>query len=224
MPPQKTSAGSPNHEHQPTSSVSPLERIPMIRTLFFFWLLTSVCWSSATAAENHWPRFRGPNADGVAPDHRGLPTTWTTTQNVKWVADVPGWGWSCPVVWGDRVFLTAVVADQQTRVPQQGVIPGRRRSRAGARHSSLDGLLLRSEHGPGAVEARSPHGSAAGSPTPQEHLCIGNADDRRQPAVCPVRRPGSVVLRSRRPVALAAEDRTEKDRIRLWRRFFARGP
>jgi hypothetical protein len=45
-------------------------------------------------------------------------------QNVKWVADVPGWGWSCPVVWGDRVFLTAVIADQQTRVPQQGVVPG----------------------------------------------------------------------------------------------------
>lgn len=96
----------------------------MIRTLFSLWLLTFVFWSSATAAEDHWPRFRGPNADGVAPDHRGLPTTWTTTQNVKWVADVPGWGWSCPVVWGDRVFLTSVIADQQTRVPRKGLYLG----------------------------------------------------------------------------------------------------
>ena len=80
----------------------------MIRTLFFLWLLTSVCWSSTTAAEDHWPRFQGPSADGVAPDHHGLPITWTTTKNVKWVADVPGWGWSCPVVWGDRVFLWTV--------------------------------------------------------------------------------------------------------------------
>jgi outer membrane protein assembly factor BamB len=96
----------------------------MIRTLTFFWLLTFVCCSWATAAENHWPRFRGPNADGVAPDHRGLPLTWTTTKNVKWVADVPGWGWSCPVVWGDRVFLTSVIADQQTRVPSKGMYLG----------------------------------------------------------------------------------------------------
>ncbi|MGM0489038.1 MAG: hypothetical protein ACQESR_20045 [Planctomycetota bacterium] len=96
----------------------------MIRKLFFFWLLTSVCWSSTTAAEDHWPRFRGPNATGVAPDHRGLPLTWTTTKNVQWVTDVPGWGWSCPVVWDDRVFLTAVAADQQTRVPRKGLYLG----------------------------------------------------------------------------------------------------
>jgi hypothetical protein len=79
----------------------------MTGKLFFFWLLTAVCWSSAIGEQNHWPRFRGPNADGVAPDHEGLPVTWTTTENVKWVAEVPGLGWSCPVVWGDRVFLTS---------------------------------------------------------------------------------------------------------------------
>ena len=43
------------------SAVSRLERIPMLRRLFFFWLLTAVCWSSPTGAEDHWPRFRGPN-------------------------------------------------------------------------------------------------------------------------------------------------------------------
>lgn len=96
----------------------------MIRKLIFFWLLTSVSWSSATVAEDHWPRFRGPNADGVAPDHPGLPITWSTTENVKWAADVPGLGWSSPVVWGDRVFLTAVVTDQPTQVPEKGMYLG----------------------------------------------------------------------------------------------------
>jgi outer membrane protein assembly factor BamB len=71
-----------------------------------------------------WPRFRGPNAAGVAPDHAGLPTTWSTTENVKWVADLPGLGWSCPVVWGDRVFLTTVVSDQPTQVPEKGMYLG----------------------------------------------------------------------------------------------------
>jgi len=92
--------------------------------LFYVWLLTAVCWSPATGAESHWPRFRGPNAVGVAPDHPGLPITWTTTRNVKWVAGVPGLGWSCPVVWGDRVFLTAVVSDQPMQVPNKGMYLG----------------------------------------------------------------------------------------------------
>ena len=41
-------------------------------------------------AEDNWPRFRGPNADGVAKDDARLPEQWSKTENVKWVADVPG--------------------------------------------------------------------------------------------------------------------------------------
>jgi len=82
-----------------------------MRILLAFYLL--LVGASGAATEDHWPRFRGANADGVAPDHKGLPTNWATTENVKWVADVPGWGWSCPIVWGDRVFLTTVVGDEE---------------------------------------------------------------------------------------------------------------
>ncbi len=78
----------------------------------------------ALQAEDNWPRFRGPNANGVAPDHAGLPTQWTTTENVKWVAEVPGWGWSSPIVWGGRVFLTSVVADQKNITPSKGLYQG----------------------------------------------------------------------------------------------------
>jgi outer membrane protein assembly factor BamB len=78
---------------------------------------------SITGADN-WPRFRGPNADGVAPDNAGLPTTWTTTENVQWVADVPGWGWSCPIVWGDRVFLSTVIGDEENLTPSKGLYLG----------------------------------------------------------------------------------------------------
>jgi outer membrane protein assembly factor BamB len=95
-----------------------------MRFLFLLGLLTAACPSTATRAEHNWPRFRGPNADGVAPDNTGLPTTWTTTENVKWVADLPGWGWSCPVVWGDRVFLTTVVSDEENLTPSKGLYLG----------------------------------------------------------------------------------------------------
>ena len=95
-----------------------------MRFLLLLALLTAACPSTATQAEDNWPRFRGPNADGVAPDNPGLPTTWTTTENVKWVADVPGWGWSCPVVSRDRVFLTTVVSDEKNLTPSKGLYLG----------------------------------------------------------------------------------------------------
>ncbi len=86
-------------------------------------LLLSIGSPSVCGGEN-WPGFRGPRADGVAADHSSLPTTWSKTENVKWVADVPGWGWSCPVVWGDRVFVTTVVSDEENRTPSKGLYLG----------------------------------------------------------------------------------------------------
>ena len=62
----------------------------MIRFVFLFQLFAAAYFSAGAWAQDTWPRFRGPNGDGVAPDNAGLPTTWTTTNNVKWVADVPG--------------------------------------------------------------------------------------------------------------------------------------
>jgi len=75
-------------------------------------------------AQENWPRFRGANADGVAQDDPRLPEVWDTSTNVKWVAEVPGWGWSSPIVWRDKVFLTAVVSEQENIRPQKGLYQG----------------------------------------------------------------------------------------------------
>jgi outer membrane protein assembly factor BamB len=53
-----------------------------------------------------WPRFRGPTGQGHS-EETGLPLSWDATTNVAWKTALPGEGWSSPVVWGDRVFLTA---------------------------------------------------------------------------------------------------------------------
>jgi outer membrane protein assembly factor BamB len=76
-----------------------------------------------TAADN-WPRFRGPQATGVAPDHATLPEVWSKTTNVAWSANVPGLGWSNPIVWGERVFVTTVVGDEENTPPQKGLYLG----------------------------------------------------------------------------------------------------
>jgi outer membrane protein assembly factor BamB len=53
----------------------------------------------------NWPAWRGPQANGVS-DEKGLPLTWSPTQNIRWKAPLPGPGNSTPIIWGDRVFLT----------------------------------------------------------------------------------------------------------------------
>ena len=63
--------------------------------------------SSATSSTD-WPRWRGPNADGVA-DGRRLPTHWSRVENVSWSVKLPGWGTSSPVIYGDRLFVTSQV-------------------------------------------------------------------------------------------------------------------
>src|SRR5262245_35485836 len=76
------------------------------------------CALTAQAGEN-WTQFRGDRAAGVA-DGQNLPDTWSTTENVAWIVDIPGHGWSCPVVWGDRVFLTSFVSDASVAKPDSG--------------------------------------------------------------------------------------------------------
>src|SRR5262249_21661887 len=66
---------------------------------------------SGGAHGEHWPQFRGPGGIAAA-DKMNLPDTWSKDKNVLWRADIPGHGWSSPVVWGDRVFLTYVLNDK----------------------------------------------------------------------------------------------------------------
>ena len=68
----------------------------------------------------NWPQFRGPNALPVA-DDPGLPMKWSTTENVEWVTDIPGTGWSSPIVWQGKVFVTTATADTPMKQPSLGV-------------------------------------------------------------------------------------------------------
>lgn len=65
---------------------------------------------SATAAD--WPNWRGPFHNGSTTE-TGLPETFSKTENVKWVIDLPGRAASTPIVWGDKVFLTST--DEETK-------------------------------------------------------------------------------------------------------------
>jgi len=62
---------------------------------------------TAARAED-WPEFRGPTGQGHSGE-TGLPIEWSETRHVVWKVDVPGSGWSSPVVGGGRVWMTSAV-------------------------------------------------------------------------------------------------------------------
>lgn len=91
-------------------------------------------WGVALAGGgNNWPQFRGPGGSGIAQNpHSGrVPTEWDATNNVVWRIEVPGLGWSSPIVWGSRVFLTTAVDAQGTEEPEEGSYLGRNRGGRG---------------------------------------------------------------------------------------------
>lgn len=67
-----------------------------------------VCLFSAAALAADWPSWRGPDANGVAPD-RAVAVRWSATENVAWKAPIAGAGVSTPIVSGNRVYVTSQI-------------------------------------------------------------------------------------------------------------------
>ena len=88
-----------------------------------------------TAGE-HWPQFRGPGSMGVADDSR-FPDTWSETENVAWKTAVPGVGWSSPVVWGDRLYVTTAVSSGPIEEMKKGLYFGGNRGKVNDEHRFL---------------------------------------------------------------------------------------
>ena len=79
---------------------------------------------------DHWPQWRGPFFNGMG---RGdAPTEWSDTKNIKWKTEIPGRGFSTPVVWGDRIFLTtAIPTGKVAETPQPAPAEGQGRRAGG---------------------------------------------------------------------------------------------
>ena len=80
---------------------------------------------AAAAADDEWPTWRGPSANGLAETSVDPPLEWSEDSNVRWSVELPGLGNSSPIVWGDRIFLTTaidleVLEEGQRAGPQPG--------------------------------------------------------------------------------------------------------
>jgi outer membrane protein assembly factor BamB len=61
-----------------------------------------------------WTQFRGNDGTGVSTETK-LPAEWSATKNVAWKVSLPGVAWSCPIVVGDKVFVTTAITDNQAK-------------------------------------------------------------------------------------------------------------
>lgn len=78
-------------------------------TCLAFW---SVIFGPIVSAEN-WPQWRGPRGDGLS-NEQGMPTQWQPG-DAAWNIELPGVGHSSPIVWDDRVFITAATDEGRSR-------------------------------------------------------------------------------------------------------------
>lgn len=65
------------------------------------------CWLVAVSAyADDWPGWRGPGGLGISAE-KHPPVEWSAAKNIRWKVPLPGVGMSTPVIWGNRIFLTA---------------------------------------------------------------------------------------------------------------------
>jgi len=86
-------------------------------------LVLSLVVSAPSSADENWPQFRGAQSLGIA-SGENLPDKWSDTENVAWKTDVAGRGWSSPVVWDGKIFLSTVVNLGEAEEPKKGLYFG----------------------------------------------------------------------------------------------------
>lgn len=61
---------------------------------------------SLPAMAQDWPRFRGPEGNGVADSSVSVPTAWSPNANLGWKTEMPGPGASSPIIVDGKIIVT----------------------------------------------------------------------------------------------------------------------
>jgi hypothetical protein len=142
----------------------------MRRSLFISIVLAVICVSLVSASwprlgqarrgdePVEWPQWRGPSRDGVSTE-KGLPTTWSATNNVAWKLPLPAYSGSTPIVWNDTLFLNVATARDTGQIELWAVD---RRKQAVAWKRQLSGENRTGRNRTWRPRRRSPTASACG--------------------------------------------------------------
>ena len=86
-----------------TTPFQPPQSAPPARATWLAAIMIGL--AATTQAENNWPAWRG-DGSGISSETK-LPVAWNAAENIAWKAPLPGEGKSSPIVWGEKIFLTA---------------------------------------------------------------------------------------------------------------------
>lgn len=92
---------------------------------------------SPVADPAHWPHWRGPSFTGMA--RSSAPVEFSETKNVKWKVALAGRGFSTPVIWGDKMFLTTAIPTGKTIAPPPAAVPNPDPAAGGGRRGGPGG-------------------------------------------------------------------------------------
>jgi len=84
-------------------------------TLRSMFLTLAFLVSAVPAYAEDWPCWRGPRYDGTSVE-TGIPVKWSATDNIAWKTPLPGKGHSSPAIWGDRIFLTSCLENENKQL------------------------------------------------------------------------------------------------------------
>ncbi|MBC8877237.1 MAG: PQQ-like beta-propeller repeat protein [Planctomycetes bacterium] len=101
---------------------------------------------TGTVVKHNWPRWRGPLDTGVAPD-ADPPVEWSESKNIRWKIALPGLGHSTPIVWDDRIFITAAVPYGDALKPRYSNAPGAHDNRPITHRQEFVVLAVSRRHG-----------------------------------------------------------------------------
>ena len=96
---------SPPAENHPPLTTCYQQRQWSILVLIAGSLCMNLSWHVSMAAET-WTQWRGPGRNGIA-SGPSPPLTWSHEKNIRWKTALPGSGISSPILWNNRVFVTA---------------------------------------------------------------------------------------------------------------------
>ncbi len=71
--------------------------------------------------DRQWSSYRGYYSTGIL-ENTTLPDQWDIEEgvNIKWKVDVPGLALSCPIIWGDKLFITSAISKSDNKVLRAG--------------------------------------------------------------------------------------------------------
>jgi outer membrane protein assembly factor BamB len=97
-------------------------KIRLIISVLLLSLLIPVKTEGQLKAERQWPGYRGYMSSGVL-DNANLPETFDFTNgtNILWKTEIPGMGLSSPVIWGNKIFITSAISQEDKKGIKTGL-------------------------------------------------------------------------------------------------------